>query len=145
MSGIGTVLSWIRWHAGRRGAFLAFLTVLDFAFGYSIFALPRAAFVNIDTVLPVHIWAWIWIGAGVVCGSGIFMKNDRIQYTLSSVFKTAWGLLYAYLWWQGVPNAWPSVVVWLSFAMTVVLIASWREEVKLTIPDVPQLPKLPEA
>lgn len=137
MSGLKSALIWVRWHAGRRGAFLAFLTILDFAFGYSIFSLPRVVFQHIDTVLPIHVWAWLWIAAGVVCASGVFMKTDRVQYTISSVFKTAWGLLYAYLWWQGVPSAWPSVAVWLSFAMTVVLVASWPEQVRLTIPKRP--------
>jgi hypothetical protein len=135
-----SAVRWIQRHAGRRGAFLAFLTVLDLAFGYSVFELPRAALLQINILLPLHVWGWLWIGTGIICASGIFIQADRVQYTLAALLKTAWGLLYAYLWWQGVPNSWASVVVWLSFAMTVVLIASWPESAKITTPELPRIP-----
>lgn len=134
MSG-GKVVAWARQHAGRRGAFLAFLTVLDLAFGYSLFALPRAALHNLDILLPVPVWGWIWIGTGTACASGVFLRSDRVQYTLAALLKTAWGLLYAWLWWQGVPGSWVSVALWLSFALTIVLIAGWPEQTTLNQPE----------
>ena len=117
-----------RARVGRRGAFLAFLAVLDAAFGYSLLTVPRAALARADFILPVHAWGWTWIGTGVICASGILARKDRVQYTAAALLKTAWGLLYAWLWWQGVPAAWVSVTVWLAFALVVVLVAGWPEE-----------------
>lgn len=132
-----SVITWVREHAGRRGAFLAFLAVLDLAFGYSIFSVPRAALQTIGILLPVPVWGWIWIGTGIVCASGVFLHSDRVQYTLAALLKTSWGLLYAWLWWQGVPNSWVSVTLWLSFAMTIVLIAGWPEHTTIIAPELP--------
>lgn len=136
-----SAVTWIRWRVGRRGAFLTFLAVLDLAFGYSIFSLPRAALEQINILLPLNVWGWLWIGTGIICVSGIFVKADQVQYTMAALLKTSWGLLYAYLWWQGIPGSWISVVVWLSFAMTIVLIASWPEQPRIiTALDLPRLP-----
>jgi hypothetical protein len=120
--------AWVRQHVGRRGAFLIFLTVLDLSFGFSLLDLPRVALRSLDILLPVTVWGWIWIGTGIVSATGIFIRSDRVQYTLAALLKTAWGLLYAWLWWQGAPGSWVSFAVWLSFALTIVLIAGWPEE-----------------
>jgi hypothetical protein len=114
-------------HAGRRGAFLGFLAILDLAYGYSLFSFPRAALQGINIGIPIEAWGWIWIVTGLVCATGIFLRSDRVQYTFAALLKTAWGFLWAWLWWQGEPNSWASVAVWLSFAMTIVLIAGWPE------------------
>jgi hypothetical protein len=124
------VVTWIRQHAGRRGAFLVFLAILDLAFGYSLFSFPRLAFQGIDIVFPIDAWGWIWIATGIVCATGVFLQSDRVQYTMAALLKTAWGLLYAWLWWQGVPHSWVSVALWLSFALTIVLIAGWPESTR---------------
>jgi hypothetical protein len=118
-----------RARAGRRGAFLAFLAVLDAAFGYSLLTVPRAGIGSYDFVLPVHAWGWAWIGTGVICALGVAARSDRVAYTMAALLKATWGLTYAWLWWQGSPSAWVSVAVWLSFALVVVLVAGWPEEV----------------
>lgn len=114
-------------HAGRRGAFLAFLTVLDLAYGCSLFSFPRVGLLGINIGIPINAWAWLWIATGIICATGIFLRSDRVQYTMAALLKTAWGFLWAWLWWQGEPDSWASVAVWLSFAMTIVLIAGWPE------------------
>lgn len=136
MSAVRNALTWVQRHVGRRGAFLAFLAVLDVLFGYSIFSVPRIALLDINTLIPITAWGWIWIGTGIAIASGVFLRVDRIQYTLAALLKTSWGLLYAYLWWQGVPNSWVSVVLWLSFAMIIVLIAGWPEHRMRRPPEV---------
>jgi len=135
------VLAWFLAHAGRRGAFLGFLAVLDLAFGYSLLIVPRFPGKSFDFVIPLHAWGWAWIAVGIACVAGIFARQDRVPYTLAAVLKAAWGLTYAWVWWQGAPNAWISVTVWLSFAVTVMLVAGWPEPVKLTHPDPPRLPE----
>ncbi len=135
------VLPWLLAHAGRRGAFLAFLAVLDFAFGYSLLVVPRFPAESFDFVIPLHAWGWAWITVGAVCAAGVPARRDRVPYTLAAVLKTAWGLGYAWAWWQGAPNAWISVTVWLCFALTVTLVAGWPEPIVIIRPDPPRLPE----
>lgn len=114
--------------AGRRGAFLAFLAVLDVAYGYSLFvtAAPQRAF---DLLLPWQAWGIIWMVTGAVCASGIFARRDRLQFTAAAGLKAAWGCLFADIWIeQHYPRGWVSVVVWLAFAATVLIISGWPEE-----------------
>jgi hypothetical protein len=129
--------SWIIYHAGRRGAFLAFLTVLDIVYGYSLIVLPRAS-LHLSLVLPLHAWGWIWVGTAVCCASGIFLQRDRVPYAIAALVKTAWGLTFAWLWYQGLPE-WPSVVIWLSFALVVILVAGWPEKTVFADPKLPRI------
>ena len=127
---------------GRRGSFLAFLALLDAAYGYSLFTAPRAV-QHLDLLLPWRAWAVLWLAAAAVCLSGVFLRRDRIQYTLAAAFKTAWGLLYVQLAVvQHVPDAWISAVVWLALAATVLLISGWPEPSVILHPAEP--PPVPE-
>lgn len=128
-----TVLRRATARAGRRGAFLAFLAVLDAAYGYSLLATPVALRGHLGLLLPWAVWGGLWLAAAAVCASGVFAHRDRIQYAFAAAFKTAWAVLWAYLWLaQHVPLGWVSVVVWLVFAGAVLVVAGW--------PEVPPLP-----
>jgi hypothetical protein len=114
---------------GRRGAFLLFLAVLDFAYGYALLTASIAALrASPDLLLPVHAWGWIWAGMGAVCLSGTLARRDWPQFGAAATLKTAWAAVYADIWivQHGV-NAWVSVVVWLTFALAVLVVASWPE------------------
>lgn len=114
-------------HIGRRGAFLTFLFILDVLVGYSLLFSPSSGLAHVNMLLPLDVWAWVWIGTGVFLTTGIWSRWDRMQYTATVALKAAWGLLYVNLWIEGVPHAWVSAVVWLTFAATIFLVAGWRE------------------
>jgi hypothetical protein len=124
--------------AGRRGAFLTFLTILDFSYGYalataSVRSLPRGP----DLFLPMHVWGWVWVGAGVVCASGIFLRRDWLQYWFAAVLKACWAAVWADIWIvQHVPATWISIVIWAAFSLTVLLIGGWPEYVQPDSPPV---------
>ena len=132
------VTAWLRAlarRAGRRGAFLAFLAILDLAYGYSLLATaaPQRAF---DLLLPWQAWGAIWLAVGAACAAGIFARRDRVAFTAAAVLKAAWGLLFADVWLvQHYPRGWVAVAVWLAFAGAVLIIAGWPEAV--TVRDVP--------
>lgn len=136
------MIQWVRWHAGRRGAFLAFLTVLDIAYGWALLTMSVAPLKHSpDFFLPLHVWGFIWIGTGLFCLSGIFLRFDRIHYTAAAMLKAAWGLLYLDLQLEGTAHqAWVSVTVWIAFAFIVMLVAGWPEEGKITDNKAPKLP-----
>ena len=121
------------WHMiGRRGAFLAFLTVLDVCYGVALLTTQVRAlrYVNPkpDFFLPLDFWGWIWIGIGIFVLTGALAKRDIIQFTAAALLKGVWAVLYADLWIiQHQNGAWISAVVWLAFSMTVLIIAGWPE------------------
>lgn len=115
--------------AGRRGAFLSFVSILDFSYGYALLEQAVAPLRSRpDLLLPLTAWGWIWISAGVVCASGVLARRDRVQFAAVAALKTAWGALYAELWIiRHAPDGWVSMVVWLSFAVTILIISGWPE------------------
>lgn len=131
--------SW--WHAlrhrvGRRGLFLSFLAVLDFTVGYFLLSPPPGGPVQQYPFMPHQAWGAAWLAVGVACAYGMFLKSDRVPYALAALLQAAWALRYAYLWYLGItPYAWVSVVIWLAFAFTVLVVAGWPEEVIILPPE----------
>lgn len=123
--------------AGHRGAFLSFLVLLDVLYGYSLLSSPPATFAGYYLPLSLPAMGWIWIGVGIALSTGIFLRNDRLHFALSAMFKTAWAGLFVNLWWQGLPRAWVSVVLWAAFAGIVLVVASWAEPVTVINPPPP--------
>lgn len=118
---------------GRRGAFLAFLAILDIVYGYSLFVQPGP--LPLDLILSAKSWSIVWLVVGVICASGVFLRQDWPQYTVASAMKAAWGALFLDLWLvHGYPRGWASAIVWLSFAATVALIGSWPESPVVLLP-----------
>lgn len=110
---------------GHRGAFLLFLALLDILIGYSFLIVPKSP---IPFLIPLHVWAWIWLVAGGIVFTGVFQRRDRIQFGVAAGVKTLFAASYLRLWILfGVPHAWVSVVVWTAFAAIIVVISSWPE------------------
>ena len=121
----------IKRRIGRRGAFLLFLAILDSAYGYSLIIVPTLVN-SYDLLLPLKTWIILWLVMGVVCLSGVFAKTDWFQYGCSALFKAAWAALYLQLWIvQHDTHAWVSTVIWLAFAMIILLVGGWPETARL--------------
>jgi hypothetical protein len=114
---------------GRRGAFLLFLAILDVVFASYLLNPPAGLPAQTYPLLPGTVWGTWWAATGVVCIFGAFLKVDRVAYGLAALLKAAWGLRYAYLWYTGVSESWAAMTVWLVFAVTVLIVAGWPEEI----------------
>lgn len=126
--------------AGRRGAFLGFLAVLDLAYGYSLLA-TAAPQRQLDLFLPWEAWGGIWAGTGLVCLAAVFSVSDRWAFTAAAFLKAAWAALAVDEWAvQGVPRGWVSAVVFGCLALTVLVVSSWPEPAPLP----PQPPRVPQ-
>jgi hypothetical protein len=131
-----TVMRWLIRRTGRRGASLAFLMVLDLAYGYSLLVAP--ALRATDLLLPRVVWAWIWLGMAAVCATGVLVSWDRWQITGMAMLLLAWSGVNAEAWIvHGVPLGWVSAVVWLVFALFVLVIGSWPEPPPPPVPAHP--------
>lgn len=125
--------------AGRRGAFLAFLAILDWAYGYSLYetAAPQR---RLDLLLPWQAWAVIWLATGAVCAAGVFLPagRDRWSFSAAALLKGAWGALFIRVWlYDSLPRGWVSVIIWLAFAATVLLVSGWPEHPAPASPEKP--------
>jgi hypothetical protein len=113
--------------AGRRGSFLAFLAILDLAYGYSLFYAPAGERV-FDLFLPWQVWGIAWAAVGLLCAARVLAARDRIAFTAAACIKAAWALLFADVWiFQHYPAGWVSVVVWAAFGGAVLIISGWPE------------------
>jgi len=116
--------------AGHRGAFLVFLSVLDFGYGYSLLA-TSAPQRHLDLILPWPWWGVIWIAAGAATLAGAFCVRDWWAFGLATLLKAAWAAVMADAWLlQGVPRGWVSAVIWACFALTVLVVSSWPDPVR---------------
>jgi hypothetical protein len=128
MKRTASVVHWFAVHAGRRGVFLLFLCVLDVIYAYSLSISPAPG----QHVNPW--WTWIWFAAAANALSGAFIRKDRIQYAIAAGVKVSWALYELQGFIEGSnPRGWISATVWFSFALIVLLIASWPEENGLAI------------
>jgi hypothetical protein len=118
---------------GRRGCFLAFLVVLDLAYGLSL-AKPVTAARQSPTVkyiahiFPLWVWAIIWLAVGVACAVGMFVRRDAFAFASAMALTVGWGAIFGAGWLlAGLERGWLTTVIWWSFAAVIALIASWPE------------------
>ena len=110
---------------GHRGAFLLFLALLDFLYGYSLFTTSKR---TVDLTLPWTAWGFIWTAVGVVLLIGAFAIRDRVHFAVAATLKAAWAGMFVKLWLiYHVPHAWVNVVVWVAFSAVVVTVSTWPE------------------
>lgn len=116
---------------GRRGAFLLFLAILDFLFGYSILAAPSppVAAHAIDLFLPAEAWAAAWMFVGAICLWQAFVKLDRLAFALAATIKITWGttMLLSWMLTNSDPRGWVTAVIFVSFGILTGIVSYWPE------------------
>jgi hypothetical protein len=114
---------------GHRGAFLLFLALLDFLYGWSLIIAPITP--KMHEVLPFDVWGFIWIAGGFACLVGAFMRMDRVSYGVAAMLKAGWAVAWVKIWWLNsdvIPRAWVSVAIWGAFSGLVVIVSTWPED-----------------
>lgn len=118
---------------GHRGGYLLFIALLDILFALSLASPPpevrgSPAFRYIATVLPLPIWAAIWLAVGIICLIQTFTRSDRLAFGLASGLKLLWGSVYLGGWLlAGVARGWVGAAIWISFGALTTLISTWPE------------------
>lgn len=112
---------------GHRGSVLLFLAMLDFLYGYSILA-DKKLLTHYGLILPLDVWAALWIGVGAFLLTGVFTLKDRWHYGVASTLKVGWASAYINVALTGFyPRAWVTSVIWYAVALLLVIISSWPE------------------
>ena len=134
---IGRKLRQAARRVGRRGAFLLFLAILDFGYGYSLIEVNLRQSLHADLLLPYPAWGIIWLSTGAVCAVGAVLRTgaDRFAFAAAATLKAAWGAVFVRVWlYDRLPRGWVSVIIWLAFAAVVLLVSSWPEPPRRALP-----------
>ena len=122
---------------GRRGAFLLFLALVDFIYGYSILLIANPVWSRIDLFLPSVAWGIIWIAVGFICLVQAFFTIDRLAYSLAVGTKVVWSLAMFSSWvFTGTnPVGWVSGTLFLGFAAITSIVSYWPEHRDFNLGD----------
>jgi hypothetical protein len=118
---------------GRRGAFLLFLSLLDWVYAYGLaFPTPRASsnptYQFLASTLPLEAWGALWAIVGTLCFVFAFMQQDAPGYAAAMFIKVLWALVFLLGWaFADVERGYLSTAIWGAFAAVLSLIATWPE------------------
>lgn len=118
---------------GRRGAFLIAFGAVWTLIGYGQISAPppdqRGLHLLLDRV-PLEVWGWLWITAGVVAIASAFLPqgSDRFAFLALPLIVTPWVVSYLVAWWQGTfPRGWIAAALYGGLAIGILVVAGWRE------------------
>ncbi|WP_326806634.1 hypothetical protein OHB04_02260 [Streptomyces sp. NBC_01775] len=88
----------LRWHLGRRGAFLLIIGAGKTCWGISFLVdpPPTQGLELLTNVCDIRHWAWLWITAGIVTGSSAFLRvgRDWAGFAAALVPPIVWATAY---------------------------------------------------
>jgi len=131
-------------HLGRRGAILLSYGFVWSLIGYGQITSPvpdrRGLKVLLD-VMPLHVWGWCWIIAGLVAAVSAFLPQGRDApgFVALVLIVLPWMLGYLLSWWPlGLyPRGWIAAALYGALTLPVVVVAGWREPPRLKRAEPP--------
>ena len=95
----------------------------------------------VDAIVPLHVWAIVWITAGVCLVAGIWHRVvARYALAFTATLWAAWGLSYMWATVAGdAPRGWVTGSLMLTLAGTMIVIAALADTVGP--PSTPVLPR----
>ncbi|MGC5400221.1 hypothetical protein ACPXCP_31330 [Streptomyces sp. DT20] len=89
----------LRTRLGRRGQWLILWAVAWICWGYGVVAAPipdPAPFRLLTTAAPLHDWAWVWIGAGIIVAGCSLLRPpwDWPGFIVALVPPLTWAMSY---------------------------------------------------
>jgi hypothetical protein len=134
----------LRQRIGRRGDCLLFFGSLDLVYAWGMFTATAEAkgrngtFLWVEEIIPLDVWAAVWMTVGVICVVEAFQRFDRVGFIAAIGIKVVWGAIL-FGGWAADVFGWidystvtvGSVGIWLGLAGLVWRISGWAE------PEVP--------
>lgn len=119
---------------GRRGAILLSYGVVWSLIGYGQLISPQADRRGLKVLLdlmPLTVWAWCWIVAGLVAAVSAFLPQglDWVGFLALPLIVFPWMLAYLVAWWPlgTFPRGWVAAAIYGALAAPVIVVAGWRE------------------
>lgn len=133
----GQVGRWLHRDVGRRGAYLLFLSLLDFVIGYGLFQpaplglSQQVVYGPFLDIMPLNVWGWWWLGTGVLAAvAAVWHEARPYAFSAASLIKVAWAIGYLYGWIEGLPafsRGYYSAAIFLAFAGLTLTVSGWQE------------------
>ena len=85
----------------------------------------------VDGIVPLHVWAFVWIGAGICLVAGIWHRViARYALAFTATLWATWGLSFMWATITGdAPRGWVTGSLMLTLAGTMVIIAALADTV----------------
>jgi hypothetical protein len=123
----------LRVRPGRRGQWLLLWAVAWICWGYGVVAEPlsdQRAFRFLTQAAPLHCWAWVWIGSGVISAAFSFVRPpwDWPGFIVALLPPLAWAMSYFVAGAVGdYPRGLYAGLLWLALAAAVLNSSRTRE------------------
>lgn len=123
---------------GRRGAYLLFLAILDFLYGYSLLIPGNPRVFHTDLFLSSTSWAVIWMVVGFICLTQAFVRVDRLGFAVAVPIKIVWSLvmLGSWLLTSTNPFGWITFIIFFGFGILTGIVSYWPEPRRFKIEDL---------
>ena len=113
--------------AGHRGAFLFLIALRYITYGFALLT-SHASLNAYRLLLPVHVWAIIWLLAGVIVLGGVFVNHDRVYFGIAAAIPAAWAVAFIHAWYAVPPTkTWENAALWIITSALVMVVSSWPE------------------
>ncbi|SFK72688.1 hypothetical protein [Streptomyces pini] len=119
---------------GRRGAFLTLKGTIAALYGYSQLVAPLDAQSGPTLLLrwlPLDVWAWAWITAGVCALVCAWLPQPRDWPGFVAVWAVTapWALGYLAAWWPlgDHPRGWAPALIFGAFGAVCLVAIGWDE------------------
>lgn len=123
----------LRTRLGRRGQWLILWAVAWICWGYGVVAAPLPdprPFRLLTTAAPLHCWAWVWIGAGIIVAGCSLLRPplDWPGFIVALVPPLTWAMSYFVAGALGdYPRGLWAGLLWLALAAAVLQSSRTRE------------------
>lgn len=123
----------VRRRIGHRGTALLFFAAVDVVYAVSLMSatpgmLASPTYAFLAQLLPIPVWAGVWLGVGLLCLVQACLRSDRLAFAAASFLKVAWGLTHLIGWIVvDLPRGYLAAAIWLAFAGFVQVISTWPE------------------
>lgn len=116
----------------RRDAFLILFGVVFILIGYSLLSIPEESKPQLHALLrfaldvaPIEVYAWAWVGTGVLAViGGLVHRLDWIGFAAAIFMPTIWSLAYwAAQIQDGVPRSWVGGTIYALMAGAIFLVS----------------------
>ena len=134
-SEIKMLLKWMRRRIGRRGATLLFLGLLNVSTGLNLLSSTNAQVTAFTRILPLSMWAALWLSSGIIALIQAFTYNDRLAFTFAAGMMSVWGLTYVTAWALNlIDRGWLGGIIYIALAGWILILSSWPEAFKIIVP-----------
>lgn len=113
---------------GRRGFWLLIVAGLALAFTASLLRPSAGQVATFGGVVPLWVWAVLWLTAALVCVVDAFRSRDEVAYAVAVGLWASWSLMSLTAWALGLSaRGWLGAIIYAGFSLMSWMIGTGME------------------